>query len=221
VRVSAFVGGVLNSHGKGRSEEGENMRRRLGRRRTLGRGVVVLGLGALAVIALITRRRVAADAMKESRSPTGERFDETGAYYQKATGGAQESRRDESDRVLTQDTEKTDESTGDDIRNIIRESVSRSEAMYREASQAGTPAPEVRTDAEELPIENYDSLNVKQIVERLEGLVVEEIERLRDYETKNKNRRTLIARLERRITKNPGEDMRILKKSVGGSEVER
>ena len=36
---------------------------------------------------------------------------------------------------------------------------------------------------------DYDSLNVRQISERLDGLNAEEIERLRGYEARNKDRR--------------------------------
>ncbi len=183
--------------------------------------MVVLGLGVLAVIALIIRRRTAADATSESYGPAGERFDETHTSSREAPEEVQERSREEHAEVLTQDVGKTDRSIRDDLRSIVRGSVSRSEVVDREASQAGTFAPEARTGAEELPIEDYDSLSVKQIVERLDELIVEEIERLLDYETKNKNRRTLIARLERRIKKSPGEDMRILRRSVGDSEVER
>jgi hypothetical protein len=183
--------------------------------------MVALGLGALAVTALIIRRRTAADATRESYNLAGERFDEPHPSSREATEEAQERRREEHAGVLTQDIGKTDRSIRDDLRSIVRGSVSRSAVVDREASQAGIFAPEARTGAEELPIEDYDSLSVRQIVERLDELIVEEIERLLNYEIKNKNRRTLIARLERRIKKRPGEDMRILRRSVGDSRVER
>jgi|SRR5215217_4547944 len=52
---------------------------------------------------------------------------------------------------------------------------------------------------DELPLEDYNSMNVRQIGERLDDLSTEEVRRLRDYEARNKNRRTLIGRLDRRI----------------------
>jgi len=179
--------------------------------------MVVLGLGALAVIALIMRRRTAADATRESYSPAGERFDETHTSSRETTEEVQERRREEHAGALTQDIGKTDRSIRDDLRSIVRGSVSRSAVVNREASQAESFAPEARIGAEELPIEDYDSLNVRQIVERLDGLIAQEIERLLDYETKNKNRRTLIARFERRIKERPGENMRILRRSIEDS----
>ncbi len=50
-----------------------------------------------------------------------------------------------------------------------------------------------------LTLEYYDSLNVNEISERLDDLSIEEIERLRDYEVRNKNRQTLLERLNARI----------------------
>jgi hypothetical protein len=42
-------------------------------------------------------------------------------------------------------------------------------------------------------------LIVRQISERLDGLNAEEIERLRDYEARNKDRRTLVNRFNARL----------------------
>ncbi len=50
-----------------------------------------------------------------------------------------------------------------------------------------------------LPIEDYDSLGVKKIRERLEELSDEEVEQLRRYETANKNRSTLLVRFDERL----------------------
>ncbi len=51
---------------------------------------------------------------------------------------------------------------------------------------------------DEFPIEGYDELSVKKISERLDGLSVEELERIRAYEKKNKNRESLLKQIERR-----------------------
>jgi uncharacterized protein (TIGR02271 family) len=50
-----------------------------------------------------------------------------------------------------------------------------------------------------LPIEDYDSLGVKKVSERLQELSDEEVEQLRRYETANKNRSTLLARFDERL----------------------
>ena len=68
-----------------------------------------------------------------------------------------------------------------------------------------TTAPEKgRADAEELPVEDYDSLTLLQITQKLGELSVEEIERLRDYEAENRNRSPLLERFERRRKKKEG-----------------
>jgi hypothetical protein len=99
--------------------------------------------------------------------------------------------------------EEEEVSPSKDIRSIIRESVTRSGAGSRgkEESQAESTAPEQsrRAGDEELPIEDYDSLNIKQISERLAELSDEEIEQLRRYEAANKNRSTLLRRLDERL----------------------
>jgi polyhydroxyalkanoate synthase len=48
-------------------------------------------------------------------------------------------------------------------------------------------------------IEGYDELNVGKVVERLDDLSTEELERVRAYEQRNKNRGTLLKQIDRRI----------------------
>ena len=49
------------------------------------------------------------------------------------------------------------------------------------------------------PIEGYDEMNVEEISKRLEGLSVEELQLVRDYEELNKKRETLLEQLDRKI----------------------
>ena len=56
-------------------------------------------------------------------------------------------------------------------------------------------------EAEEPPMEDYDPLNVHQVTQRLGELSVEEIKRLREYEAKNRNRRSLMQRFDTRRAK--------------------
>jgi hypothetical protein len=88
-----------------------------------------------------------------------------------------------------------------EVRGAIRESVRRSEEATgrgRPRAEAGAPK-EDQADAEGLPLEDYDSLSVNRVTQKLGELSVEEIERLRDYEAENKGRRSLIERFDRRI----------------------
>ena len=91
----------------------------------------------------------------------------------------------------------------EEVRSIIRESVRRSEEGVREEEEprAGTaPGPEEgRADAEEPPVEDYDSLSLGQVSQRLLELSIEEVEQLRDYEAKHRNRPSIMNRYERRL----------------------
>ncbi len=104
------------------------------------------------------------------------------------------------------DGERAGEAEGtprEEIRSIIRESVRRSEEGVREEEepQARTTSDpeEGRADAEEPPVEDYDSLSLGQISQRLLELSVEEVEQLRDYEAKHRNRRSIMSRYEGRL----------------------
>ena len=54
-------------------------------------------------------------------------------------------------------------------------------------------------EAAVFPIEGYDEMNVEEISERLDGLSVEELQLVRDYEELNKKRETLLEQLDRKI----------------------
>jgi hypothetical protein len=49
------------------------------------------------------------------------------------------------------------------------------------------------------PIVGYDEMNVSEVTEKMGGLSVEVLERVRDYERRNKNRETVLERIEQRI----------------------
>ncbi len=51
----------------------------------------------------------------------------------------------------------------------------------------------------EVPIEGYDELNVAEVIERLDALHADELQRVRDYEKRSKNRDTLLEQIDRRI----------------------
>ncbi len=56
----------------------------------------------------------------------------------------------------------------------------------------------VQRASSEVPIEGYDELSVEEVAARLEGLSGEEVGRVREYERANRNRATLLERIERR-----------------------
>jgi hypothetical protein len=55
------------------------------------------------------------------------------------------------------------------------------------------------TETATFPIEGYDEMNVGEVSERLDGLSVDELKRVRKYEKDNKNRRTLRKEMKRKI----------------------
>jgi hypothetical protein len=78
----------------------------------------------------------------------------------------------------------------------------RSGRWWEEESQGGESAAALRradSDAEGLPIDDYDSLTVSQVTQSLRELSLEEVEQLRDYEAENRNRRSIMQRFETRI----------------------
>ena len=55
------------------------------------------------------------------------------------------------------------------------------------------------TETATFPIEGYDEMNLGEVSERLDGLSVDELKRVRKYEKDNKNRRTLRKEMKRKI----------------------
>ena len=55
------------------------------------------------------------------------------------------------------------------------------------------------TETATFPIEGYDEMNLDEVSERLDGLSVDELKRVRKYEKDNKNRRTLRKEMKRKI----------------------
>jgi hypothetical protein len=50
-----------------------------------------------------------------------------------------------------------------------------------------------------LPVAEYDELSAAQVQERLDGLTPAELRRLRDYEQRHANRKTVLDAIERRL----------------------
>jgi hypothetical protein len=50
-----------------------------------------------------------------------------------------------------------------------------------------------------LPIADYDELSAAKVQEQLEGLTPAELRKLRDYEQRHANRKTVLDRMERRL----------------------
>ena len=186
------------------------MRRRFGRRRIFGAGSVVwLGIGVLVILALLTsRHEKTANAIRAAYSTARDRFGrrdqptQPNADFRDEQAG--EFRVQENSEEETEgSTAEVEEDPGEETKGITKESARRSEEGdgREEESQGGKSVADVEEgpDAVGLPIEEYDSLSVSQITQRLRELSLEEVEQLRDYEAENRNRRSIMQRFETKI----------------------
>ena len=187
------------------------MRRRFGRRRIFGAGSVVwLGIGVLVILALLTSRHErTANAIRAAYSTARDRFGrrdrptQPNADFRDEQAG--EFRVQENSEEETEgSTAEVEEDPGEETKGITKESARRSEEGdgREEESQGGKSFADVeegRSDAVGLPIEEYDSLSVSKITQRLRELSLEEVEQLRDYEAENRNRRSIMQRFETKI----------------------
>jgi polyhydroxyalkanoate synthesis regulator phasin len=82
----------------------------------------------------------------------------------------------------------------DDLLADIERLIGRGESLEPAADDgAGTSA------SANLPIAGYDDLSAAQVQERLEGLTPAQLRKLRDYEQRHANRKTVLDRIERRL----------------------
>ncbi|MBV8891323.1 MAG: hypothetical protein JO266_05000 [Acidobacteria bacterium] len=152
-----------------------------------------------------------AEEAENSRSEAERRAEEAESRAEEAERRTEEaeSSRSEAQRQAEESESSTREAESSRSEAIRRaeEAESRAQEAERRAEEAQRRAEEVeggRSEVESqgdenLPLADYDSLNVGEISERLNELSVEETRRLRDYETQNKNRSTLVRRLNSRI----------------------
>ena len=190
------------------------MRWRIGRRRVFGGGSAVwLGVGALVIVlALMARRQEEKpyDAIRAAYRTGRERFGSPEQLARHNTDLPSEQAgevlvQEENPKAETEESPaEAEEGPNEETRDPTRESAGRSEAGdgRKEESQGGESAAAVeegRSDAEALPIDEYDSLTVSQVTQSLRELNLEEVEQLRDYEAENRNRRSIMQRFETRI----------------------
>jgi hypothetical protein len=186
------------------------MRRRFGRRRIFGGGSMVwLGIGVLVILALLTsRHEKTANAIRAAYSTARDRFGRRDQATQPNTDFRDEQAgefrvQENSEEETEGSTAEVEEDPGAETKGIAKESARRSEEGdgREEESQGGKSVADVEEgpDAVGLPIEEYDSLSVSQITQRLRELSLEEVEQLRDYEAENRNRRSIMQRFETKI----------------------
>ena len=113
----------------------------------------------------------------------------------------QQQRATEAGQTLTQESVNAYMDFVNSMFSFWQGSTEVAQGAAEEAQRTATEAPAERQEAgvEQLPIENYDTLTVQQVSERLDDLSAEEIRQLRAYEAENKSRTTLLRRLDERI----------------------
>ena len=79
------------------------------------------------------------------------------------------------------------------------EQVSRQGLRVAEDAAEQTERAAKKADPNDLPIKNYDKLNVSEISSKLDGLSAAELKKVEAYEKRNKNRETVIEQIERKI----------------------
>src|SRR5215204_4193572 len=73
-----------------------------------------------------------------------------------------------------------------------------------QSAQEGEGALAAQRVSTGVPIEDYDDLNVGKIVEQLDNLSADELQRVRAYEQQHKNRDTLLKQIDRRMMEATG-----------------
>ena len=71
--------------------------------------------------------------------------------------------------------------------------------MAEVTSAIGKGSEQRKASDHRLPIEGYDKLRVDAVISRLAGLTPEELQAVKSYEEKHKNRKTLLRELDRRL----------------------
>jgi hypothetical protein len=98
--------------------------------------------------------------------------------------------------LLQYGAKQTDDFLADLERLLARGSL---EERPRGASGRRSRRRRSRRPASNLAIKGYDDLSAAQVQDRLDGLTLAELRKLRDYERRHANRKTVLDRIERKL----------------------
>jgi primosomal protein N' len=128
------------------------------------------------------------------------------AEKQKAEKAARETRKAEEAAEETQKkTEIAAESAQKSAEPATEETQKSTEVAAKDAQETqksteiAAKYAQKNTDAAAFPIDGYDEMNVGEVSERLDGLSVEELKRVRKYEKRNKDRGSLRKEMKQKI----------------------
>jgi hypothetical protein len=102
-------------------------------------------------------------------------------------------------------TQQVVEQGADATQQVARQGLQvaeQTEETLRQVEEATREA-ELRTSVlAALETDNYDALTVAEIIEKLDDLSAEELKKLREFEKRNKDRESLVERIDRKIRAN-------------------
>ena len=90
----------------------------------------------------------------------------------------------------------------DDFLSDLERLLGRGEFVERSGGDSSPRRPRrsrPRRPASNLPIKDYDELSAAQVQDKLEGLSAAQLRKLRDYERRHANRKTVLDRIERKL----------------------
>jgi hypothetical protein len=105
-------------------------------------------------------------------------------------------------QVARQGLQATEQVTQQGLR-VAEEATEQTEKVLRRTEEATRQAELKAAVFGALKTTNYEDLTVEDIVKQLDGLTIQQLEQVREYEKQNKDRETLIEQIDRKIrTKN-------------------
>jgi hypothetical protein len=105
-------------------------------------------------------------------------------------------------QVARQGLQATEQVTQQGLR-VAEETTEQTEKVLRRTEEATRQAELKAAVFGALKTTNYEDLSVEDIVKQLDGLTIQQLEQVREYEKQNKDRETLIEEIDRKIrTKN-------------------
>jgi hypothetical protein len=106
------------------------------------------------------------------------------------------------EQVARQGLRATEQATRQGLR-VAEEATEHTEKVLRRTEEATRQAELEAAVFGALKTTNYEDLTVEDIVKQLDGLTIQQLEQVREYEKQNKDRETLIEQIDRKIrTKN-------------------
>jgi hypothetical protein len=122
--------------------------------------------------------------------------------FQRATQRATQQGLEATQQVARQGLQATEQVTQQGLR-VAEEATEQTEEVLRRTEEATRQAELEAAVFGALKTTNYEDLTVEDIVKQLDGLTIQQLEQVREYEKQNKDRETLIEQIDRKIrTKN-------------------